>query len=425
MVAFSVLDPCRALREARFWPAVRTLIVSLLALVCMRNMYLDRFVPKGCLVIAFLVAMALYVIERGVKLPSIAFTLVTSFLCITSAATMLHAGAPLGSLIILIPCATMLVVLEAGEGETFWDVAESVAVVIGALSLFDLLTILLFPGGLYMSGLYFDHYLMGYKTTRTWLQVPAISMLAAVHVRRTGKIGWQTVVLYVVSLASNILTDSTMGTVGLLFMLFSAGIQYLGERRAKKSSTASENDAGLRLVEDGETGQEQPSHTRFFSVALVVALALLAFSGVFYFTYKTALMHTAVVTLTGKSATFHGRSNIWDAAKRLISYSPWYGQGVVTTSIFTSLAQSRTATSTHSYLLSLLLSGGLLGLGVIVAGYVLALYKLPSRRVTPANMCSLGLLANLFIGLTSCSTYSMLTLPLIAVTYRMACEERG
>lgn len=82
-----------------------------------------------------------------------------------------------------------------------------------------------------------------------------------------------------------------------------------------------------------------------------------------------------LIDVLGKDMTFTRRTNMWDAALRVIGESPIWGYGNVDEKWFISNMSSQ-AVGSHNFILGVLINGGIIGLGIYIYIFFIALRKL-------------------------------------------------
>ena len=82
-----------------------------------------------------------------------------------------------------------------------------------------------------------------------------------------------------------------------------------------------------------------------------------------------------LIDVLGKDMTFTRRTNMWDAALRVIGESPIWGYGNVDEKWFISNMSSQ-AVGSHNFILGVLINGGIIGLGIYLYIFFIALRKL-------------------------------------------------
>lgn len=99
-----------------------------------------------------------------------------------------------------------------------------------------------------------------------------------------------------------------------------------------------------------------------------------------------------LIDVLGKDMTFTNRTNMWDAALRVIVESPIWGYGNVDEKWFISQMSSQ-AIGSHNFILGILINGGIIGLGLYLYIFYIALRKLIAYNDFFSNVIFIGIAA--------------------------------
>lgn len=97
-----------------------------------------------------------------------------------------------------------------------------------------------------------------------------------------------------------------------------------------------------------------------------------------------------LIDVLGKDVTFTHRTNMWDAALRVIGESPIWGYGNVNEKWFISNMSSQ-AVGSHNFILGILINGGIIGLGLYLYIFYIALCKLIAYNDFYSNVIFIGI----------------------------------
>lgn len=97
-----------------------------------------------------------------------------------------------------------------------------------------------------------------------------------------------------------------------------------------------------------------------------------------------------LIDVLGKDVTFTLRTNMWDAALRVIGESPIWGYGNVDEKWFISNMSSQ-AVGPHNFILGVLIIGGIIGLGIYLYIFYIALRKLIAYNDFYSNVIFIGI----------------------------------
>lgn len=127
-----------------------------------------------------------------------------------------------------------------------------------------------------------------------------------------------------------------------------------------------------------------------FSILVIVVLfeVFVCFQGKGF--ENNDLARWFLIDILGKDMTFTNRTNMWDAALRVIGESPIWGYGYVTEKWFFSNMSSQ-AIGSHNFILGILINGGIIGLGLYLYIFYLALRKLIAYKDYYSNVIFIGI----------------------------------
>ena len=127
-----------------------------------------------------------------------------------------------------------------------------------------------------------------------------------------------------------------------------------------------------------------------FSILVIVVLfeVFVCFQGKGF--ENNDLARWFLIDILGKDMTFTNRTNMWDAALRVTGESPIWGYGYVTEKWFISNMSSQ-AVGSHNFILGILINGGIIGLGLYLYIFYLALRKLIAYKDYYSNVIFIGI----------------------------------
>lgn len=224
---------------------------------------------------------------------------------------------------------------------------ESVLLILKLLVLGDLITIIIFPNGWYTSYIYDNNWLLGYKTARVNISLPAVMISAVLDYLKYNKIKLQTFFLIAVSILGAYMSGATSGTVILvLYLIF--------------------------IINERKKGILLNKINRFLNpYILLVAVSILFIALVLF--ENVSLFKPIIVGVLDKSMTLTGRTDIWGISIGLFLSSPIYGCGYISSTDFSNLTGFLGGTQTHNFVLSVLVMTGAIG-GVLLTyayGYII------------------------------------------------------
>lgn len=127
-----------------------------------------------------------------------------------------------------------------------------------------------------------------------------------------------------------------------------------------------------------------------FSILVIVVLfeVFVCFQGKGF--ENNDLARWFLIDILGKDMTFTNRTNMWDAALRVIGESPIWGYGYVNEKWFFSNMSSQ-AIGSHNFILGIIINGGIIGLGLYLYIFYLALRKLIAYKDYYSNVIFIGI----------------------------------
>ncbi len=265
--------------------------------------------------------------------------------------------------------------------------------------LIDGLTMILYPNGMYTTGLYTGNWLLGYKSQRIWFGLPIVVFLCVNSFRKKGKLGIWSIIVALVLAATSYYAEATMGTVSALLLI---AFFYV-----------------IKLASNKVTGV----FIRWLLDFRIWAIVSVAVAALFVLVSQNDLA-LQIAQMFGKSADLSGRDRVWQATIAAWTGSPFLGIGALTSPQYILLTGVYGGTNAHSFILAVLASGGIIGFIFVLYAYIRAFFNYRPRTVSSSSIIALGVTLCLFIGITSCNTFELFTLPLLVLLAR-ANEEKG
>lgn len=271
----------------------------------------------------------------------------------------------------------------------------------------NLVTIVIFPNGMYTSGVYTRNFWMGYDNTHIRWQIPAVAISCIYSLCKFGKITKGNVTLIVVVVLSTILVGS--GTSTIAIMLFVVGLTYILLCKNK------EIERGINFF------------TPFMALIVGIVGSILVI-GATIASLRFELLNR-VISLFGKDLTLTGRSYIWISALNSIQSNLIWGLGYETSDITSMRLVGRLGygSSPHNICLEALYNGGIVYAILIVLIYLAINSNLKKvSRVPAASVCGLWLFVVSIMGLAEPQFGSYLRIAWI-VCYNLPyiCKENG
>lgn len=317
-------------------------------LVCMDIPYVEHLFPIRAIIkaIFYLVGLILgvmFVYER--KKINKSMLWITLLYAIIFFSTQFHYGLRIG----LSRCLPMVIaymicmVIAACNEEQRMDVIKTWKIYLLILLSLDCATYLLKPNGLFETDNYENNWFLGYKTERLCYTLPLMMLWSYMDVKKYGTILWKTFIIGVVAIIMGILSDGTVASA--VMMLYLMGLV------ATKLCF---------MIPKQEQKENVPIWLyRILDYRVIIVIYTLIFISVVVI-QEGSIVKQLVAELFGKSLTFTGRTKIWKFTIEEFLKEPIWGQGLMGIEEYVALTSNRYATNAHNYILSILVSGGVI-----------------------------------------------------------------
>ena len=245
------------------------------------------------------------------------------------------------------------------------------------LCLLDTMTIILFPNGLYSGELYADVWLLGYKTARLVYNLPLAILTCYLSYWDRQKISVEALLTVACCALSCFMVDASGASVAILFYVVMIYYSAAG-RKSEKLRIFLSKILNFKVI-----------------VAVYAVLVTLVVTG------STLVVRFAHNTL-GKSETLSHRTIVWAQCIQHFFKNPILGKGYLTTDQYIErITLLRLGTNAHNMVLSILLTVGIVGMGI----YIFILYTAIQHCGKRYSICSLilivGTITYLVVGLSS------------------------
>lgn len=256
--------------------------------------------------------------------------------------------------------------------------------VLDVLVYINLLTMLIFPKGIYIVT-NVEHWFLGHKNILSRIMLPIICLALIRAYYCFGKIKISTLFLLASASLTIILANSSTALIGFsVFALF----LFLFHNKTKRLPRIFTLFTGL-------------------CVTVVTFFALLFFNFQKYFSFL-------IETILGKDLTLTNRLAVWQMALEKISHKNFQGYGYLSGSQFTEMFGRATYTHPHNYFLYIFMMGGILLAAVVFMGYFYANKNLKSSIDTVySKIIMFTLIAFLVMGLTESLVSTVLLYPIL------------
>lgn len=249
----------------------------------------------------------------------------------------------------------------------------------------NLLTLIIYPTGLYSNGMYTQCWFLGYKNPQIRTILPIVCMSLIRSYRKYGNISVRTICLLICTAITFILNDSATSLVGFAVFL---GLVFLFHSKNKQLP-------------------------KMFTLMNGVIVSIIAFFAIIIFQMQY-LFAGIIENVLGRNLTFTTRVRIWSRTLALIKEKPILGYGYKTGSEYCLLYNSRYATHPHNYYMYILMTGGFVLAVVLLVGFYIADKKLKETTETSYSKIILfTIFAFLIMGLTESLVSTVLLYPML------------
>ncbi len=283
------------------------------------------------------------------------------------------------------------------------DYLQAVLYVLILLIAVDLVTIILYPNGMYTTNLYTLNWFLGYKTARVRVAtLPVILFAAILSIEKKNKLDFGFWAVSALALVDTYASQGTGGVAVILLMLVLLFCLFMFK-----------NDRPRKFV------------LRLFNFRLILFIVLIV-TFMFNVLQNFSVFEPIITGILGKDMTLSGRLRIWEVSLQLIRQSPFVGNGYISSTRFARLVGMNAATQPHSLFLSVLVYTGVAGLII----YLLLLnaslsYVKKTDGGEGTVICAVYIICMLVHGIVSIHLFSVFLYPAMIMLYYMSGRSTG
>ena len=252
------------------------------------------------------------------------------------------------------------------------------------LLIVDLMSILLYPDGLYFNSTYpnWKYWFLGYKTERIRSVVlPLITLCAIKTIKENKCLTKGFYIVAVLSLIDAFLSGATGGSISVLFAVLCIYIIYKNQKNRFRNFIV-----------------------RLFDFKFMILL-LIALNIVVVFIQRLDLFSYIIVDVLGKDLTLTGRTYIWEASIQKFLLSPIIGNGYISSTDYIAITHNTAGTSPHNLILSIAVYTGILGIFLYSIMINRSLRGIKSFQINPHCICVIAIISTLVLGISSNNFY--------------------
>lgn len=208
------------------------------------------------------------------------------------------------------------------------------------LIIINLLTIFLFPNGLYSNGVYDNNWFFKYDNLHVMMFLPSFLLDLIVFERYRNK--YNSLFSYInwIIITASILICKSANTIVSFIIIIIFGFYW-----ALRSNRKIKNE-DFRIIKN--------SNTLFY-------IYMVLFFGIVIFRMQD-IFSWIIVNFLHKNLTFSNRTIIWDRIIDYIKLKPFWGYGIENTNVFVEKMGNQSFTHAHNTLLDIFYKGGLFSL---------------------------------------------------------------
>ena len=252
------------------------------------------------------------------------------------------------------------------------------------LVLLDVISMIIFPNGLYATDLYGINWFLGYKTARYEYVMPLVLISLYLSYGKREKIDFQTITICVISLFTMWYSQATAAFLSLALLIV------------------------VILLDNFKDLFKQSINIFYiiFSRKYIVILYILANLALFSIG-QLPIVQSFVINVLHKDATLTTRTTLWEKIFMYISKSPMFGNGYLNFEQFVYITKNPYAGSAHNLMIRILISVGFLGLILFFTIISLGLPEKKEKKVLNKQYFTflIGIVSTLIVGLTSDSLF--------------------
>lgn len=249
--------------------------------------------------------------------------------------------------------------------------------ILGIIVLIDFFTMIIFPKGMYATGMYSENWFLGYKSLRFPYIYALLLISAFLDFSEKKKITAWTWLFSFVSCIEFLISKSSGALAGILLLIFGMFLTNQIHGKAKLNKIIS-------VILD----------YRFY-LPLYCAIAALV-----VVVQQSKFILYIVENIFHKDPTLTTRTQAWSLFIQSIKTNLWMGKGYLGKETYQLLSGNFYVTSAHNMALSLLMTGGIIGaclyLAILISSISGNVIETKAKEI-----CVWGILSLLLVGLTS------------------------
>lgn len=244
----------------------------------------------------------------------------------------------------------------------------------------DFFTQILFPHGMYRDTMYSLNWFLGYKTARLAFSLPLCVLSSIVDMHNRKRLTWRTWICYALSVETLFYSQATAASITILIVEILIALICINQR-GKFTERVWEKLLNLKFV-----------------LAIYAVISVLV-----VYVQNSPQIQYILVNIMHKDPTLTTRTYIWNLCIESLAKQPLTGLGYLNSLSYQNLTNNMYATSAHNMSLSILISGGFIGLAIYVIIIIVAWQSFKINISIEKKITSIAIIAILIIGMTSSS----------------------
>lgn len=249
-----------------------------------------------------------------------------------------------------------------------------------ALVFIDFVTQVVYPNGMYKDSMYSLNWFLGYKTPRLVFSLPLCVLSSIIDMYKRGRLTWRSWMCYILAIVTLLYSQATAASVTISFLSILIVLICI-KRKGIFRERLWEKLLNLKVV-----------------LILYAVLSVLV-----VYIQNSPQIQYIIVNILHKDPTLTTRTYIWNRCISSLQKHPFTGLGYLNTLNYQNLTNNIYATSAHNMSLSILISGGFIGLMIYIAIIIVAWRSFNNDASVEKKISSIAVIALLIIGMTSSS----------------------
>lgn len=367
------------------------LLYIIMFFTCFKLTYFSVTFPVIDNIYSLLQIVMLFIIlimySRNSKISKIVFY-IAIYLAILLISTILNNASISESIILIIKTLSMCLMFDYGirkDNEIFFKIGEKILFLFIFL---NLITIILYPSGMYISSAGPQNWLLGFKNVHILYILPALIFSFINSYYNYGKLGIKNYLLLIISLVTLILINSSTSLIGIILIIVFVLFQNIISR--------------LKLL----------------NIKNYFIIHILSFFMIIIFRIQN-LFDYIIVDIFHKNLTFTGRTYIWDYVIEFIKQKPLIGYGFEESVVRLNKTTYFKSFHAHNQILEIIYKTGIIGMisfSIIVYSSFKQLYM--NRKSKVSVFLSIVMFAYMIMMITEAYSYEYI-LYLFVICYNI------